>query len=226
MRRPPGGRRKADAKMSATRAVLGCGRRSPRASARSGRRTAAASLIFALACGSPPEKPSSPPARQDVPPTETAIGQAALAALAAAPWDTDPTGSGSLCTPAAPCDTLVVDPRVVVLPVQAPAFFVPDRRDAAAKLTPHAVSLASIPGRHIRLGAWSACSPRRDAPTWSRGRIACVALGIAGPETARSDAITFALLVASPAKGLNWPRIRVTRPREAWRGRLLSNAGE
>jgi hypothetical protein len=43
-------------------------------------------------------------------------------------------------------------------------------------------------------------------------------------ETAGADAITFALLVASPARGLSWPRVRVTRPRESWRGRLLSNA--
>jgi hypothetical protein len=25
---------------------------------------------------------------------------------------------------------------------------------------------------------------------------------------------------------LSWPRVRVTRPRESWRGRLISNAGE
>jgi len=183
-------------------------------------------LALAIACGSPPQRPSAPPARQDTPPTEAAIVQAALAALAAAPWDTDPTGWGSLCSPAAPCDTLVVDPRVVVLPAQAPAFFVPDRRDAAAKLTPYALSLGEVPGRHVRLGAWSSCSPQRDTPKWSKSRVACVALGIAGAETARADAITFALLVATPAKGLHWPRVRATRPREAWRGRVLSNAGE
>lgn len=186
----------------------------------------AAILAFALACEAPPDKPSPPPARENTPPTAAAIAQAALAALAAAPWDTDPTGWGSLCTSAAPCDTLVVDPRVVVLPAQAPAFFVPDRRDAAATLTPYVLTLASVPGRHVRLGAWRSCSPQRDTPKWPKGRVACVALGIAGAETARADAITFALLVATPAKGLNWPRIRVTRPRESWRGRLLSNAGE
>ena len=63
-------------------------------------------------------------------------------------------------------------------------------------------------------------------PAWSKGRVACVAFGVAGIESARSDAITFALMVATPAKGLSWPRVRVTRPRESWRGRLLSNAGE
>jgi len=31
---------------------------------------------------------------------------AALAAIAAAPWDADPTGWGTLCTAQAPCDTL------------------------------------------------------------------------------------------------------------------------
>jgi hypothetical protein len=178
------------------------------------------------ACDAPTPKPPPATAREDTPPTEAAIGQAALAALAAAPWDVDPTGWGSLCTPAVPCDTLVVDPRVVALPTQAPAFFVPDRRDAAATLSPYALTLASVPGRHVRLGPWRECSSRRDQPAWPKARVACVAFGVAGLESARSDAITFAMMVATPAKGLSWPRVRVTRPRESWRGRLLSNAGE
>jgi hypothetical protein len=41
-----------------------------------------------------------------------------------------------------------------------------------------------------------------------------VALGIAGIETARPDAMTFALLVATPARRLSW------------NGRVLSNASE
>ena len=184
----------------------------------------AAILLGALACRAPDRKPAAAPARQDAPPTEAAIGHAALAALAAAPWDTDPSGWGSLCTSAAPCDTLVVEPRVVALPAQAPAFFVPERRDAVATLTPYGLTLAGVPGRHLRLGAWRDCSTKRDAPAWSKARVACVALGVAGAESARSDAITFALLVATPARGLSWPRVRVTRPRESWRGRLLSNA--
>jgi len=53
-----------------------------------------------------------------------------------------------------------------------------------------------------------------------------VAVGIAGIETARPDGITFALLVATPARRLSWPRVRVTRPRESWQGRVLSNASE
>ena len=182
-------------------------------------------LLSVMSCQAPPRKPVAPPARQD-PPTEAAIGQAALAALAAAPWDVDPSGWGSLCTPTAPCDTLVVDPRVVSLPAQAPAFFVPDRRDAAATLSAYGLTLAAVPGRHVRLGAWRDCSSRRDSPAWNKGRVACVAMGIAGAESARSDAITFALMVATPAKGLSWPRVRATRPRESWRGRLISNAGE
>ena len=56
--------------------------------------------------------------------------------------------------------------------------------------------------------------------------MACVALGVAGYEAAGPDAMTFALLVATPARRLSWSRVRVTRPREHWRGRLLSNASE
>jgi hypothetical protein len=178
-----------------------------------------------LGCRAPaPKAPPAPPPR--TPPTEAAIAQAALAALAAAPWDSDPSGWGTLCTHDAPCDTVVIEPRVVMLPAQAPAFFVPDRRDAAATLTPYALSLTALSGRRAALGRWGDCSGRRGTPAWARSRTACVALGIAGYETASPDAITFALLVATPAKGLSWPRVRVTRPRESWRGRLLSNASE
>jgi hypothetical protein len=180
-------------------------------------------LLTLLACEGPSERPAAaPPSR--TPPTAAAIGEAAVAAVVAAPWDHDPTGWGTLCTPESPCDTLVVEPRIVSLPAQAPAFFVPDRRDQAATLTAYALSLIPVPGRHTMLGSWRQCSGRRDLPGWGKARVACVALGVAGLETARPDAITFALLVATPAKGLSWPRVRVTRPREGWRGRLVSNA--
>lgn len=149
-----------------------------------------------------------------------------MAAVVAAPWDTDPSGWGILCTPQAPCDTLVLDPRIVALPSQPPAFFVPDRREVAATLSAYSLSLTHVPGRQTIIGPWAECSARRDAPQWSTSRRACVALGIAGLETARPDAMTFALLIATPAKGLSWPRVRVTRPRDSWRGRLLSNASE
>lgn len=160
------------------------------------------------------------------PPTQVAIGQAALAAIAAVPWDSDPTGWGSLCSTEAPCDTIVVEPHIVILPAQAPAFFVPERREAAATLSAYTLSLSHLSGRETKIGAWRECSDRRDAPNWPKARVACVALGVAGLETARPDAMTFALLVVTPSKGLSWPRVRVTRPRESWRGRLLSNASE
>ncbi len=166
------------------------------------------------------------PAAATTPPTQVAIGQAALAAIAAAPWDSDPTGWGSLCSTEAPCDTIVVEPHIVILPAQAPAFFVPERREAAATLSAYTLSLSHLSGRETKIGAWRECSDRRDAPNWPKARVACVALGVAGLETARPDAMTFALLVVTPSKGLSWPRVRVTRPRESWRGRLLSNASE
>ena len=177
-------------------------------------------LVLA-ACRGPAREPAAEPS---TPPSQVAIGQAALAALAAAPWDVDPTGWGTLCSAEAPCDTLVIEPHIVVLPSQAPAFFVPERREVAATLTADALGLFHVPGRQTTIGTWRDCSGRRDAPGWPKARVACVALGVAGLETARSDAITFALLVVTPARGLSWPRVRVTRPRESWRGRLLSNA--
>jgi hypothetical protein len=183
-------------------------------------------LGLAVTACQAPVPARAPPAQASVPPTAADIGEAALAAVAAAPWDADPSGWGILCTAEAPCDTLVVDPRIVSLPSQAPAFFVPDRRELAATLSPYALSLTHVPGRQTIIGPWRECSARRDAPRWSKSRVACVALGIAGVETARPDAMTFALLIATPARGLSWPRVRVTRPRDSWRGRLLSNASE
>jgi hypothetical protein len=179
--------------------------------------------LMLVACRSTEREP---PPQAAIPPTQVAIGQAALAALAAVPWDSDPTGWGSLCSAAAPCDTIVVEPLIVSLPSQAPAFFVPERRDVAATLSPYALTLFHVQGRETKIGAWRECSDRREAPGWTQARVACVAIGVAGLETARPDAVTFALMVRTPAKGLSWPRVRVTRPRESWRGRLLSNAGE
>jgi hypothetical protein len=181
--------------------------------------------LAVIACRAP--VPAREPASQAwAPPTAADLGEAALAAVAAAPWDADPSGWGILCSTDAPCDTLVVDPHIVSLPSQAPAFFVPDRREVAATLSTYALSLTHVPGRQTIIGPWRECTARRDAPGWSKSRVACVALGIAGLETARPDAMTFALLIVTPAKGLSWPRVRVTRPRDSWRGRLLSNASE
>jgi hypothetical protein len=184
-----------------------------------------AGLVLA-ACQAPPPPARDAASQPRTPPTEAAIGQAAVAAVVAAPWDRDPVGWGTLCSPAAPCDTVVVEPRIVALPAQAPAFFVPEARDLVATLTTYTLTLSQVPGRHTRLGSWRECSSRRDHPAWGKQRIACVALGLVGPENASPEAMTFALLVATPARGLSWPRVRVTRPKESWRGRLLSNASE
>lgn len=175
------------------------------------------------ACAEPAPPPPAPP---QSPPTASAIAAAAAAAISAAPWDTDPTAWGALCSPKSPCDTIVVEPLVAALPAQAPAFFVPDRRPVAATIDAAGLSALMLPGRHARLGNWRECSARRDGRNWARGRVACVALGIAGLESSRPDAMTIALLVLTPAKGLSWPRVRVTRPQGAWRGRVLSNASE
>ncbi len=160
------------------------------------------------------------------PVTTEVVQRAALAALASAPWESDPSGWGALCTAASPCDTLIVEPRVIDLPAQAPAFFVPERRPVNAILDPAWLPLSQHDGHHLLLGAWRDCSARRDTPSWPQGHTACVALAVAGPETASGEAITFALLALTPAKGLAWPRVRVTRRRDVWQGIVVSNASE
>ena len=107
-------------------------------------------VLMLAACQAPPPPAREAASRPRTPPTEAAIGQAAVAAVVAAPWDRDPAGWGTLCSPAAPCDTVVVEPRIVALPAQAPAFFVPEARDLVATLTPYALtchwSPAGTPG--------------------------------------------------------------------------------
>jgi hypothetical protein len=168
--------------------------------------------------------PPAPPMHG--PPTPESITAAAVAAVAAAPWDTDPTGWGALCSPRMPCDTIIIEPRIVELPSQAPAFFVPERRPLAVTLDPSGFDRSALPGRHLVVGSWPECSARRDQRTWATSRVACVALGVAGLDTARPDAMTFAFMVLTPGKGLSWPRVRVLRPQGTWRGRVLSNASE
>jgi hypothetical protein len=176
-----------------------------------------------LGCGNQPREPVAAPT---TPPTEAGIRQAALAAVAAVPWDTTPAELGYRCNAQAACDTLIVEPRIVTLPAQAPAFFVPDRRDLAATLNESALSLTRLSGRNLVLGSWRECSARRDSRAWAKSRAACVALAVAGLENSRADAMTFALLVLTPAKGLAWPRVRATRPRDVWHGRVVSNTGK
>src|SRR5882672_9475056 len=130
--------------------------------------------------------PPAPPAHG--PPTPEAIVAAAMAVVAAAPWDTDPTGWGALCSSRNPCDTILIEPRVVSLPTQAPAFFVPDRRPVAVLLDAKGIERAELPGRHLVLSSWIECSARREQRTWAAARVACVAHGVAGMETARPDA--------------------------------------
>ena len=180
-------------------------------------------LLLPLLSCRPAERQASAP--QGTAPTEMDIRQAALVAMASAPWDSAPGGSDPLCSAQTPCDTIMVEPKLVDLPPQPPAFFVPDRREGAALLSPEDLGAAPLPGRVLVLATWQDCSARRGVPGWTRARVACVALGIAGRETAHADAMTFALLILTTARGLGWPRVRVTRPRDSWRGRLLSNAG-
>ena len=181
--------------------------------------------VLLLACGAPAAPPK--PATTLTPLTAGDLQQAAVAAVLAAPWDNDPSGWGTLCSTAVPCDTLVVEPRVVLLPAQAPAFFVPANRPQEVLLTAGYLPPGSAGGKLIRLGDWQACSGDRDTPGWRKVRRGCVALGVARSDTVTSaSAVTFALMTATPAKGLGWPRVRMTKREGEWHATLISNATE
>jgi hypothetical protein len=178
-----------------------------------------------LACGAPAPRAGSAPAATPI--TAGDLQQAAVAAVLAAPWDADPSGWGTLCSPAAPCDTLVVEPRVVVLPAQAPAFFVPANRPQEVLLTVGYLPSGPAGGKRLLLGDWQVCSGDRDTPAWRKARRGCVALAVARSEAFTSTSgVTFALMTATPAKGLGWPRVRMTRREGEWHATLISNATE
>jgi hypothetical protein len=179
--------------------------------------------LLLLACRAPAAPAKT--AATITPITTADLQQAAVAAVLAAPWDSDPSGWGTLCSIAAPCDTLIVEPRVVLLPAQAPAFFVPANRPQEVLLTAGYVPPGPVGGKQFRLGDWQACSGDRDTPAWRMARRGCVALGVARSEAPTSaSAVTFALMTATPAKGLGWPRVRMTKREGEWHATLLSNA--
>lgn len=178
-----------------------------------------------LACGAP--APPASTASAATPITAGDLQQAAVAAVLAAPWDADPSGWGTLCSPAAPCDTLVIEPRVVVLPAQAPAFFVPANRPQEVLLTAGYLATGPAGGKRLRLGDWQECSGDRDLPAWRKVHRGCVALAVARSEAVTSaSGVTFALMTATPAKGLGWPRVRMTKREGEWHATLISNATE
>ena len=147
--------------------------------------------VLLLACRAPAAPPK--PAATTTPITAADLQQAAVAAVLAAPWDKDPSGWGTLCSTAAPCDTLVVEPRVVLLPAQPPAFFVPANRPQEVLLTAGYLPAGAAGGKLFRLGDWQVCSGDRDTPAWRKVRRGCVALGVARSEAATSaSAVTFA----------------------------------
>ena len=179
-------------------------------------------VALLLACGTP--GPTPKPATTITPITASDLQQAAVAAVLAAPWDADPSGWGTLCSATAPCDTIIVEPRVVVLPGTPPAFFVPANRPQEVLLTAGYLPAGFAGGKLLRLGDWQECSGARDTPAWRKVHRGCVALGVARSEEVTSaSAVTFALMTATSAKGLGWPRVRMTKREGEWHATLVSN---
>lgn len=179
------------------------------------RRFALPGLFLLLACRGASPEPTSLPA---------AIGRA----LATLPWTHSITTGSAICPTLAPCDSIWLEPRVVRLPSPAPAFFVPDAR--ATQIILADSLLATIPGlahlgRAVRYGSWTECLAQRHDPGWPTYRRACVAIGVAG-DTTLTDTLHLALLVLSPAAGLQWPRVRLVPTAHGWQGTLVSMGGE
>ena len=111
-------------------------------------------------------------------------------------------------------------------PAQAPAFFVPANRPQEVLLT-----AGYLPDRP---GGRQAVSPGRLAGVQRRpghplpgarcGGAAWPSAWRAPRPPPRPPAVTFALMTATPAKGLGWPRVRMTKREGEWHATLLSNA--
>jgi hypothetical protein len=173
-------------------------------------RTLLLTTLAALGCG----RPAPPPLQSGL-----------AVALAALPWEADPTGGTAFCGAAAPCDTVLVEPRVVRVPHPAPAFFVPSSRPQLLNLaTPLAADLTDL-GRPYRFAEWGECLARRHDRDWRDRRLACVALGLA-EDSVVGDTLHLAVLALTPATGLAWPRLRLVAIRGGWHAELVSNAGE
>lgn len=176
-------------------------------------------IIIAFCCLAACHSPSD---------NEHSVPAAVARTLGALPWDESVRGAAVWCPTLAPCDTILVEPRLVRLPHPAPVFFVPDSR-------PSVLNLAGTPlprptgliwqGRTIRAGSWTECLARRHDAAWPTFRTACVALAVAG-DSLRHDTLELALLVLSPAEGLSWPRLQLISEPRGWRARVLSIGGE
>jgi hypothetical protein len=152
------------------------------------------------------------------------LQEALPAAIAALPWDSAPPGADRLCSATTPCDTLLLEPRVVRLPSPAPAFFVPAARPLVLNLsTPPAADFRRV-GRPVRFADWGECLARRFAADWPHQRVACIALGIATNDSILPDSIHVAVLGLTPAQGLVWPRIRGVVVNGRWEATLTSYA--
>jgi hypothetical protein len=165
-------------------------------------------LCLLLACSPPAIDPHAIPA-------------GLMRALEALPWDESVRGAAVWCPALAPCDTIVVDPRLVRVPHPAPVFFVPDSRPLALDLSGTALTGLTGRGRTIRYGNWTQCLARRHEAAWPTFRTACVALALSG-DSLRGDTINLAVLALSPAEGLSWPRIRLTGEADGWRVTVIS----
>ena len=158
-------------------------------------------------------------------PARPSLQSGLAAALSALPWEADPTGWAAFCDAAAPCDTVLVEPRVVRVPHPAPVFFVPRARPQLLNLASHPAADLRDLGRPYRFADWGECLAVRHDRNWRDRRLACVALGRAG-DPATADTLHVAALALTPGTGLAWPRLRLIATRGRWRAELVSNAGE
>jgi len=150
------------------------------------------------------------------------LQQGLAGTIAALPWDSGPPGWDAFCGATSPCDSLLVEPRVVRLPTPPPAFFVPAVRPRALDLSALPSAEFRLAGRPTRFADWGECLDRRHDPTWRDRRVACVALGIAA---GTGDTVLVAVLAITPSGDLLWPRLRLLAGERHWQVQRVSIGG-
>ena len=146
-------------------------------------------------------------------------GQAlAVAAVAAGPWINAASTWGPLCPPSAPCDTVILDPRVAHAPRARRTTWLPDHDPTLFVLTGTGATRAA--GPVVALGSWQSCNAA-STRTGPKGVRACAALAFPDSIDGSSDSLLVVMVATTPAQGMSWSQIVLRKqPNGQWAGRL------
>ena len=147
----------------------------------------------------------------------------ALAAVGTAPWHVGAQGWQALCPASAPCDTVVVDPRVAFAPRARQSIWIPHNDSTLFLLTGTDGSSAQARQPVIRLGEWRACLTAMEARPRGGPVNACAAVAFPDAVGSSTDSVLVFVTAVTPASGMSWSQIVIHKgPDGVWMGRVRS----